>query len=62
MNGDQSSIALFFAVIIVFAVAFFFSFLNQLFEYPWLLVLVAAAGVIYYLARRAERRERGGDK
>jgi peptidoglycan/LPS O-acetylase OafA/YrhL len=59
MNGDQNSIALFFAVIIIFAVALCLSFLNQLFVHPWLLIPVAGAVVCFFLARREQRRERG---
>jgi hypothetical protein len=40
-------------------VALFFSFLNQLYLHPWLLICVAAAVACYILARRAQRRERG---
>jgi 4-amino-4-deoxy-L-arabinose transferase-like glycosyltransferase len=59
MNGDNTAIAYFFAIIIILLVALFFSFLNQLYLHPWLLLCVAAAVVCYILARRAQRRERG---
>jgi hypothetical protein len=59
MNGDQNSLAVFAAAVIIFAVAAIFGLINALFVHPWLLGCIALAIIAYILAKRAERRERG---
>jgi len=61
MNGDQSSLAVFAAAIIIFAFLACVGLIKSLFEHPWLLVCVAMSIVAFVLYKRAKRRERGGD-
>jgi hypothetical protein len=60
MNGDQAGLAVIVAGIIVLALALVGGLIKSLFEQPWLLGVVALAIVLFVLAKRAERRERGG--
>ena len=59
-GGDQAAIGYFVAFLCIMVVAFFFKLLDAIFEHPWLLIFVLLAGITFWLAKRAERRERGG--
>lgn len=52
-GGDSFGLA----VLVMFAVVFV---IALVFDHPWLLLCIAAAGLVYWLAKREERRERAG--
>jgi hypothetical protein len=58
-NG-YDGITILVAALIIFVCALPFGLLVALVEYPWLWLFVVAAVVIFFMARSAERRERGG--
>jgi Flp pilus assembly protein TadB len=60
MNSGMDGLTILVALLIIMAFAAVISLLNALVVHPWLWLFVIGAVVIFIMAKRAERRERGG--
>ncbi len=57
-GGDEFGCSVWIAIVFVMILALGIGLVKALFEAPWLWAFVIAAGIVYMLARREERRGR----